>query len=159
MKCPVCGAELPENAVYCGNCGAKVTAPVNEIVPVPAPETKKSDPAHQDAESLTPLQSLAFMKIMAIACYVVGLPAIILSFIFLRDKKYVMSHANNGLVIMIFGVGIATLAWIPILGWLGAPVVSVFLIVVSIIGIVNAAKGLIYTMPILGGIRILKPVE
>ena len=197
MNCPVCGAELPEGALVCGECGARIAAPEvpevpaapvpEEIAPVPEeaapapqpvpvftppvrepvptyeqpqPEAAPAvNPAREDAEKLTPLQSLAFMKIMAIACYALGLPAIILSFIFLREKKYVMSHANNGLLITIFGAALATISWIPILGWLSAIVVGIFLVVMEIMGIIAAAKGQTFTMPIIGGIRILKPVE
>lgn len=38
MKCHVCGLELPENAVFCGNCGAKVIPVAAEPVPAPVVE-------------------------------------------------------------------------------------------------------------------------
>ena len=44
MFCPKCGKELPDNAKFCGGCGANVNAPVPATEPV-----KQSVPAQQSA--------------------------------------------------------------------------------------------------------------
>ena len=44
MFCPKCGKELPDNAKFCGGCGANVNAPVSAPEPV-----KQSVPSQQSA--------------------------------------------------------------------------------------------------------------
>ena len=44
MFCPKCGKELPDNAKFCGGCGADVNAPVSAPEPV-----KQSVPSQQSA--------------------------------------------------------------------------------------------------------------
>ena len=66
-----------------------------------------------------------------------------------------MSHANNGLLITIFGAALATISWIPILGWLVSGVCYIFAFVCMIIGIVHACKGEKKPLPLIGKYTIL----
>lgn len=43
--CAVCGSELPENAKFCTECGAAVSAPAAEAAPEPEPEAPAEDAA------------------------------------------------------------------------------------------------------------------
>lgn len=81
---------------------------------------------------------------------------------------YTRFHANQGLVLFIADVilGIAAgivgaiLGFIPILGAIVGGIiggaVSIFSLILMIIGIVNAAQGEMKPLPIIGGITIIK---
>ena len=84
-----------------------------------------------------------------------------------KDSKFARFHANQGLVLVIAQAIVYIIVWItsiilnfiPFIGrilstllWIVAQVV----IIPSIIGIINAAKGQAKELPIIGGIRILK---
>lgn len=65
-------------------------------------------------------------------------------------------HANQGCVLFIAGVALGLVAWIPILGWIVGFVGWVFLLVLAIMGIVNALNGEMKKLPLLGDIEIIK---
>ena len=67
-----------------------------------------------------------------------------------KDDPYVKNHVNNGLILFIAGIicGI-----IPVVGWICSIVVLVF----AIMGIVAAAQGKQFSIPLIGDkIRIIK---
>ena len=74
-----------------------------------------------------------------------------------QDVKF---HVNQGIILTIGWVaaGILSfiLAFIPILGWLLAFAIYVFIGVLAIMGIINAAKGVQKELPLIGKIKILK---
>lgn len=71
-----------------------------------------------------------------------------------KDDEFVMFHAKQGLVLLIYGVicAIATpvLAFIPIIGWLAIFVLQVFGLVCLVMGILNAAQGMRKELPLIG---------
>ena len=79
-----------------------------------------------------------------------------------KNSKYARFHANQGLVLFIAEViynivsaiirAILPLAVVNIILW----VISVLFLVLSIIGIVNAATGKAKELPVIGKIRIIK---
>lgn len=84
-----------------------------------------------------------------------------------KDSQYARFHANQGLMLFIVDIilGVCVgfistiLAFIPILGWVLIPVVSssvgILILVMIILGIVNACSGEPKKLPIIGGINIL----
>ncbi|MEI8200073.1 MAG: DUF4870 domain-containing protein [Eubacteriales bacterium] len=74
-----------------------------------------------------------------------------------QDVKF---HVNQGIILTIGWVaaGILSfiLAFIPILGWVLAFAIYVFIGVLAIMGIINAAKGEQKELPVIGKIKILK---
>ncbi len=74
-----------------------------------------------------------------------------------KDSKFAMFHANQSLVLLIAGLaGLFISGIIPILGWLFlGPAISIAWIVFLILGIVNASKGEMKELPLIGGIHIL----
>ncbi len=74
-----------------------------------------------------------------------------------KDSKFAMFHANQSLVLLVAGfVGVFVSGLIPILGWfLLGPVISIAWIVFLILGILNASKGEMRELPLIGGIHIL----
>lgn len=73
-----------------------------------------------------------------------------------KDSPYAKFHANQGLVLFLFGIALGAVGWIPILGWLVAIVGSIMAFVFMIIGIVNAAQGECKPLPIIGEIELIK---
>jgi uncharacterized membrane protein len=73
------------------------------------------------------------------------------------ESKFGKFHANQGLILLIFGVvGSGILAIIPILGWILLPVFSIFTIVLGIMGLVNGFGGKAKRLPVIGGFDIIK---
>jgi len=58
MKCPVCSAELPSTAKFCGGCGATIT-PIS--APKPSVQPRDKAPAgHSSSDPVTPSMSPAY---------------------------------------------------------------------------------------------------
>lgn len=74
-----------------------------------------------------------------------------------KDDEFAMYHANQGLLLLIFGWGGSfILGMIPILGWLLLLVFPLVTFVFFVIGVMNALKSEKKPLPIIGGITILK---
>ena len=69
------------------------------------------------------------------------------------DVKF---HVNQGLVLFLLEVAIGIISIIPILGWIIGFVGSIFCLVLAIMGIINASKGIQKELPLIGKIQILK---
>ena len=67
-----------------------------------------------------------------------------------EEDEFVKFHAKQGLVLFIAEVATMLIAWIPIIGWIGAPILWIIWIVLAIIGIMNVAKGKKAPLPIIG---------
>jgi len=98
-------------------------------------------------------------KLMAIIGYIIP----ILFFIPLLNEEskkspFAKFHANQQLVLLISAIAVNIVGTIiPILGWfIILPIGSIILLVVAIIGIINAVKGEMKKLPIIGGFEILK---
>lgn len=71
--------------------------------------------------------------------------------------EFAKFHANQGLVLFIAGLIIGAVSAIPILGWfIVAPLGSIATLVLAIMGIVNAAKGEMKPLPVIGKFQIIK---
>jgi uncharacterized membrane protein len=67
-----------------------------------------------------------------------------------KDDSFVQFHAKQGLVLFLFEAATAIFAAVPILGWLGAPILYIFWIVLSIIGIINVVNNKKEQLPVIG---------
>lgn len=74
----------------------------------------------------------------------------------MKKSSFVKFHVKQGLVLLItaviFSFFYGVLVFIPILGWLIICVLQLFVLVLFIIGIVNALNGKENTLPIIGGL-------
>ena len=71
--------------------------------------------------------------------------------------EFTKFHANQGLVLFIAGVIIGAASAIPFVGWFViAPLGSIATLVFAIMGIVNAAKGEMKPLPVIGKFQIIK---
>lgn len=73
-----------------------------------------------------------------------------------KDDAFARYHANQGLVLFLAGIVIGIIAIIPIIGWIISLVGGVATFVFMILGIVNAVKGEMKPLPLIGGIEIIK---
>ena len=98
-------------------------------------------------------------KVMAIIGYIIP----ILFFVPLlnddsKKSPFAKFHANQQLVLLISAVVIDIVGTvIPFLGWfIILPIGSIIILVIAIMGIINAAKGEMKKLPIIGSIEIIK---
>jgi uncharacterized membrane protein len=67
-----------------------------------------------------------------------------------KKDPFVKFHVKQGLVLFIGWVVACIIAAIPFWGWLAARLLNLFLFVLMIIGILNAAKGKQEPLPLIG---------
>ncbi|MBQ8868487.1 MAG: zinc-ribbon domain-containing protein [Oscillospiraceae bacterium] len=153
--CTKCGAELEEGAKFCALCGeateAQSTADsVAETVKEKfnefnntADTTNEYDPA--DIEN---------NKVMAVLAYF-GL-LLLVPLLAAKDSKYARFHTNQGLVLFLAEIVSSVVGLVPLIGGILSGICSIFLLVVAIIGIVNAATGKAKELPLIGKISLIK---
>lgn len=136
--CVKCGAELKDEARFCPACGQEKGAPVTDVVAQDAKEN----------------------KVYGILAYF-GLLVLITIFAAPKDSAYCRFHANQGLILFIAdmicsAIGSVIGATLGFLGGIASSALSIGLLVLFIMGIINAAKGEMKELPIIGQFRILK---
>lgn len=75
-----------------------------------------------------------------------------------KESKFAMFHANQGLVLFLAAVAVNFVgSIIPILGWfLILPIGNLLIMVLAVIGILNAVNGQMKQLPMIGKVNILK---
>jgi len=93
-------------------------------------------------------------KVMALLAYIIFLVPLLAA----KESKFAMFHTNQGLILFLCAVAVNIVGGIvPIVGWLIIlPLGNLFVFILAIIGIINAAKGEAKPLPLIGGIKILK---
>lgn len=152
--CTKCGATIDDNATVCPSCGAPQQASANNTYVNPAPVSMDGG---DYTASMDP-NDIASNKGMAVLAY--------FGFLFLvpmlaaPNSQYARFHVNQGLVLfiadIIYGVIAVVLGLIPVVGGILSGVLSLLILVLVVMGIVNAATGKAKELPIIGKIRILK---
>ncbi len=92
-------------------------------------------------------------KAMAILAYIIFLIPLLAA----KDSKFAMYHANQGLVLFLLALAVNVVGGIiPFIGWfIILPIGSLFVVVLAILGIINAAKGEAKPLPLIGGFKLL----
>ena len=67
-----------------------------------------------------------------------------------KDDPFVKYHVKQGLVLFIASVISAAIARIAVIGWIASPILNILLLVLFIIGIVNAMNGEEKELPLNG---------
>ena len=93
-------------------------------------------------------------KIMAVLAYILFLIPLLAA----RESRFAMFHANQGLVLFLFGVAVNIVgSVVPFIGWLLIlPIGNLMWLVLAIMGIINAAGGKMKPLPLIGGFTLLK---
>lgn len=109
-------------------------------------ETKKGDP--QDVEK---------NKAMAIVGYIIPILFFIPLVTDAKNSPFAKFHANQQLNLLLAVVVINIVGGIiPFIGWfIILPLGMIFLIVIAIMGIINASKGDMKALPLIGGFKLI----
>ena len=67
-----------------------------------------------------------------------------------KNDPFVKYHIKQGLVLLITCVIGSAVSMVPIIGWILSPFIFLFMIVLAIIGIVNAVGGKEKPLPLIG---------
>lgn len=117
--------------------------PAGEAPKVEAPQVE----VHMDAKDVED------NKVMALLSYIGVL--VLVPLLAKKDSKYAQFHAKQGLVLFLGEVINGILYLIPgvnfvwfFIGW----IVSIFFIVLSVMGIINAYQGKAKELPVIGGL-------
>lgn len=97
-------------------------------------------------------------KILAVVGYIVPILFFVPLVTDAKNSPFAKFHANQQLILFIAAILVNVVGTIiPILGWfLILPFGSLFLIIAAIIGIINAAKGEMKPLPLIGGFTLIK---
>ena len=111
----------------------------------PAPESQKA--SSEDAEK---------NKAMGMVGYIIPILFFLPLISDAKDSPFAKFHANQQLVLLITWVAVSFLGGIiPFLIWF-VPFGSIFCLVLMVMGIINASKGEMKELPLIGGISIIK---
>ena len=67
-----------------------------------------------------------------------------------KDNEFNIFHAKQGLILFIAEIVTVMFAWVPIIGWIGAPLLYIVWFIFFIIGIVNVLQGRKKELPLIG---------
>ncbi len=67
-----------------------------------------------------------------------------------KEDPFVKFHVKQGLTLLIAGILVGAVAWIPIIGWLFGIIAAPVLLVFGIMGIVNVLTGKEKELPLIG---------
>lgn len=147
--CRNCGTELNDGAKFCPSCGAPAGT-------------------EQQQAAYAPVQTDAQQnKVMGILAYLSWL--VLVPLLAAKESPFARYHTNQGLALAIVEIAwwilsailtaiagasysLGLIAIVGVIGW----ILGIIFLVFSIIGIVNAAKGEMKPLPLIGGIKILK---
>ena len=92
-------------------------------------------------------------KVMAVLAYILFFIPLLAA----KNSPFARYHANQGLILFLLAIiGGPALSLIPVLGWILAPILSILITVLAVIGIINAVNGKAKELPLIGKFRILK---
>lgn len=93
-------------------------------------------------------------KVIAALAYIIFFLPLIVA----KDSEFGKFHANQGLILLLLGFAVSIVGTIiPFIGWfIIAPVGGLVVMVLGILGIVNALNGVEKELPIIGSIKLLK---
>ena len=150
--CTKCGSQIEDGAKFCSQCGA----PAENAAPKAAPDFDFSQLGQNSVDNTTAYsaQDIAENKLICILCYF-GL-LLLVPLLVKKDSAFARFHCNQGLVLFIFDIIVSVLSGVPFLGVLVAIVGSIAGLVFWILGLVNVLNGRAKTLPLIGGITLLK---
>ncbi|NLU47094.1 MAG: hypothetical protein GXX02_03835 [Syntrophomonadaceae bacterium] len=92
-------------------------------------------------------------KVMAGLAYIL----FFLPLVVCPDSPYGRYHANQGLLLLLLGLGGSIiLSIIPIIGWLLLPIFALVVFIIAVIGLINGFTGKAKPIPIIGKYQLIK---
>jgi len=97
-------------------------------------------------------------KALAIVGYIIPVLFFIPLITDAKNSPFAKFHSNQQLDLLLFAIAVNVIGGIiPILGWfIILPFGSIALIILAIMGIINASKGEMKKLPVIGGIELIK---
>ena len=138
-------AEPPEAAPV------QETTPSVAPAPAPAPETAQGATEAAPAAEFDP-QDISSNKVMAVLSYLGIL--VLIPLLAAKDSKYARFHVNQGLILLICAVVSFAVSKIPGLAFI-AWILNLAILILAVIGIINAVKGQAKELPYIGKYKIL----
>jgi uncharacterized membrane protein len=89
-------------------------------------------------------------KLWAFLAVFLSIIGFVLALLAKKDDKYVMFYAKQSFVLFISGLIVSAIAWVPLIGWVAFPILSLILFVLSIIALVYSLSGEMKETPIVG---------
>ena len=147
--CKNCGAHIPDDAGFCGECGT----PVSGGAGMPRYTDIYDHTAEFDSEDISS------NKVVAMAAYILGMVGIVIALLAAPNSKYAAFHSRQALKLSITNTLLAfvmvLLSWTIIVPIAGA-VCIVILGVVRIICFFQVCSGKAKDAPIIRSLRFLK---
>ncbi|MFA6183843.1 MAG: hypothetical protein WC682_01945 [Parcubacteria group bacterium] len=96
-------------------------------------------------------------KLMAIIGYIIPILFFIPLVTDAKNSPFAKFHANQQLVLLIAAIAVNVVgSIIPFIGWfIILPLGTIAILVFAIMGIINASKGLVKELPMIGGFKII----
>ena len=139
--CSKCGVQVEDEVKFCPSCGTEIgTNAQSQGAPAPAASAQANS---GDAEE---------NKVMAILAYILFfIPLIAGTY---KTSPFVRFHTNQGILLVIASIASsilgAILNMIPVIGPIISVLINLAIFVMCILGIVNAAKGKMQPLPVIG---------
>ena len=151
MNCPKCSHENPDEAKFCGSCGASLVG--GGAGPEP------TSPGSDQNMGLKTTGTGLDQNLAALLSYVLGWITGIVFFIIEKDNNYVRFHAMQSIVVFgaftVVQIVLGILSWIPFIGilfWICQIILGLIALVIWIVCMVKAYQGERFKLPIAGDI-------
>lgn len=110
-------------------------------------KNNENAPINKDIEDVKAVSAIAYLGILFFVPMLTN-----------PKSEFAMFHANQGLLLLIAGIIVSVAgSVIPILGWfIVLPLGSIFILVLFIMGLINALNGKMKRLPLIGGFDILR---
>lgn len=153
--CSKCGAELEEGAKFCALCG-EATEAQSTADSVADTVKEKFNEFNNTADTTGEYDpaDIENNKVMAVLSYIGIL--FLVPLLAAKESKFARFHVNQGLVLFLAGIVSSVVAVVPLIGVILSAVCSIFLTVLMILGIINAATGKAKELPLIGKISLIK---
>jgi len=150
--CSRCGSKVENGAQFCAQCGAPVEGGAANTTPDFDLNQLGKDSV--DTTGAFSAQDISENKAICILCYF-GL-LLLIPLLVKKDSAFARFHSNQGLVLFLFDIIVSILAVVPVVGWIISVVGSIAGLVFWIMGLVNVLNGRAKTLPLIGGITLIK---
>ena len=67
-----------------------------------------------------------------------------------KDDPFVKFHVKQGLVLFLAWIALTIFSMVPVIGWVLGPILSLGLLILMVIGILNAVNGETKELPLIG---------
>ena len=156
--CGKCGTKFEDGTKFCPACGTPATGIPQQGAPIYTPPVVPGAPVPSD------IRDAQDNKAMAVLAYIIFLIPLLAA----KESRFARYHTNEGLVLFLASLVLSIVYTVlttvlTAISWrLGLAVGGILWLIffvptiLAVIGIINACKGEMKPLPLIGGIVILK---